>query len=426
MRNAFWISSPLARMRRLPRWSMSSFGWRPRFDSIRLPTMAAMSSRVIVRLLARELDAHARRDRVQLLVELVAADAAEVVAPEVEEQALDQLAGVVAGGRIARAQLLVDLDQRLVRRLGEVLVEGVGDERVLGVDVDRAEQPGDLVIGLVADRAEQGRRRDLALAVDLDPQLVLVVGLELEPGAAVRDDLGREQHPARRRILELAVVDARRADELADDDALGAVDHERPHVRHPRVVAHVHALALDLARLLDQELDVHVQRPAEREVLRPALLLGVLRGPELVVQELELHHLAGEVLDRADLVEQVPQALLDEPLERLELQLDEVRHLELVDADPVANLGNPGVGQTARGRGGKGCRLSGQHEGGLLDGVRRRGDGRAHRRSRIPRIVAVSNERDGKRVAADRPPPGVAAGYRVAMPGVSRRYIAGS
>ena len=49
MRNAFWISSPSARMRRLPRWSMSSLGWSPRLHSMRLPTMAAMSSRVIVR-----------------------------------------------------------------------------------------------------------------------------------------------------------------------------------------------------------------------------------------------------------------------------------------------------------------------------------------------------------------------------------------
>jgi hypothetical protein len=53
--------------------------------------------------------------------------------------------------------------------------------------------------------------------------------------------------------------------------------------------------------------------PAERQVLGPALLLGVLRVPELVVQELELHDLAGEVLDRADLVEQLAEALLDEP-----------------------------------------------------------------------------------------------------------------
>ena len=49
MRNAFWISSPLARMRRFPRWSMSS-GWPPPLlRMISCPTIAAMSSRVMVR-----------------------------------------------------------------------------------------------------------------------------------------------------------------------------------------------------------------------------------------------------------------------------------------------------------------------------------------------------------------------------------------
>ena len=74
-------------------------------------------------LVARQLDAHPAGDRVELLVELVAADPAEVVAAEVEEQALDQLAGVVAGGRIARAELLVDLDEGVLLGLGQVLVE---------------------------------------------------------------------------------------------------------------------------------------------------------------------------------------------------------------------------------------------------------------------------------------------------------------
>ena len=340
--------------------------------------------------LSRQLDVHARRDTVELLVELVPPDPTEVVPAEVEEQALDEPAGVLLGGRVARAQLLVDLDHRIVGRLGEVLVERVRDVRVLGIDVDRAEQAGDLVVRVVAHRPEQGGGRDLALAVHLDPQLVLVVGLELEPRAAVRDDLGREQHPARRRILELAVVDARRADQLAHDDALRAVDDERPHVRHPRVVAHVHALALDLAGLLDQELDVHVQRLAEGEVLGPALLLGVLGCPELVVQEAQLHHLLGEVLDRADLVEQVPQTLVDEPREGLELQLDEVRDLEPVVADPVAHLVDPSVGDPTGAGQYEGCRRDGQHERRLLDGVGRRGDGRAHRRSRIPRSSQMS------------------------------------
>ena len=115
---------------------MSSLRPSPRLSSTRWPTIAAMSSRVIVRRSRGQLDAHPARHRVELLVELVAADPTEVVAAEVEEQALDELAGVVTGRRIARAELLVDLDERFLLGAGEVLVEGVRDERVLGVRVD--------------------------------------------------------------------------------------------------------------------------------------------------------------------------------------------------------------------------------------------------------------------------------------------------
>ena len=270
-------------------------------------------------LLAVQLGPHPLGHRGELLVELVAADATEVVAAEVEEEALDQLAGVVAGRRVARAQLLVDLDQGVLLGLRQVLVQRRGDVLVLRVAVDGREDGADLVVVLVADGSQERRRGDLALAVDLDRQEVLVARLELEPGAAIRDHLGREERPAARRILEGAVVDARRAHELADDDALGAVDDERPLVRHEREVAHVDPLALDLAGLLDQEFDVHVERPAEGKVLGPALQFGVLGRTELVVQEMELHHLAGEVLDRADLVEQLAQPFFHEPVERAEL-----------------------------------------------------------------------------------------------------------
>jgi hypothetical protein len=113
-------------------------------------------------------------------------------------------------------------------------------------------------------------------------------------------------------------------------------------VGHPRVVAHVDPLALDLPRLLDQELDLDVERAAEREVARPALELGVLGVAELVVQELQLHHLGGEVPDRADLVEELPEPLFDEPRERADLELDEIRDLALLD-DPGVGLA-PGHG----------------------------------------------------------------------------------
>src|SRR4029450_5653593 len=88
---------------------------------------------------------------VELLVELVAADPAEVVAPEVEEQALDEGAGVVAGRRVARAELLVDLDESLGRRPGQVLLEGVGDVGMGDLDVAGREERTDLGGRLVAD-----------------------------------------------------------------------------------------------------------------------------------------------------------------------------------------------------------------------------------------------------------------------------------
>jgi hypothetical protein len=64
---------------------------------------------------------------------------------------------------------------------------------------------------------------------------------------------------------------------------------------------------------------------------------------ELVVEELELHHLAGEVLDRADLVEQLAKPLLDEPGERVELELDQVGDLELLVADAIDLLVDAGI-----------------------------------------------------------------------------------
>ena len=57
--------------------------------------------------------------------------------------------------------------------------------------VDAREQGDHLVVRLVADGAQQLGRLELALAIDLDVQLAARAGLELEPGAAVGDDLAR-------------------------------------------------------------------------------------------------------------------------------------------------------------------------------------------------------------------------------------------
>src|SRR5207249_5379916 len=88
-------------------------------DGIRDRNVTGVQTCALPILLAGELDAEAAGDAVELLVELVSADATEVVATEVEEQALDELTRVLTGGRIARAQLLVDLDRSEERRVGK-------------------------------------------------------------------------------------------------------------------------------------------------------------------------------------------------------------------------------------------------------------------------------------------------------------------
>ncbi len=92
-------------------------------------------------------------------------------------------------------------------------------------------------------RAQQRRDRDLALAVDLDREDVTVARLELQPGAPVRDQLGGEERATRGRIVFGGVIDARRAHELADHHALGAVDDECALSRHEREIAHEDVLS---------------------------------------------------------------------------------------------------------------------------------------------------------------------------------------
>src|SRR5919201_332838 len=122
IRNWFCSSSPTARTRRLPRWSMSSGSPPPLLSSISLR-------------------------------------------------------------RIARPDLLVHLHQGVVDVGGRVLIQGGLDELVLRIAIDVGKQCLDLVVAGVAERTDEGGDRDLPLAVDLDGEYVLSRGLDLQPGA---------------------------------------------------------------------------------------------------------------------------------------------------------------------------------------------------------------------------------------------------
>src|SRR6185436_19940469 len=189
-------------------------------------------------------------------------------------------------GLVARLQLL----------RGAHADEAVGhapvDRPVLQVQlVDRVEAPDDLVGAAQAERAEEDRRQELALAVDADVEQVLRVVLELHPRAAVRDDLRDVE-----RLVFRVEERARRAVQLADDDALGAVDDERAVVTHERDVTEVDLLLLDVADRLHARFRVLVphdepDRDLEGHGERHAALLALLD----VVLELHRDGRAAEI-----------------------------------------------------------------------------------------------------------------------------------
>ena len=306
------------------------------------------------------------------LADLVAADAAQVVAAGVEELSVEQAAGGLGGGRVAGAQALVELVHGpLAVALGAVagarfLVDRGGDELVdflfgvgafehrhdalvgaqAGVDFGSA-APARAAAGQfaefgVVERAQQGGDGDFALAVDLDGELVAVAGFEFEPGAAAGDQFGGAEGAAGGGVGVGAEVDAGRADQLGDDDALGAVDDEGAGLGHVGQVAEEQLLLFGFVGFLAEQADGDAQFAGVVEVALAALVRGLVGRDVAVVLEVELHAVAGEVGDRGHFAEEFAQALIEEPLVGVAQQVDQVGQLVRFGQARVVDRGRRG------------------------------------------------------------------------------------
>ena len=282
------------------------------------------------------------RLQAELAVDLVAADARQIVPLGVEVEGLEQVLAGLRGGGVGRADLAVQIGQSLVLGLDGLLVERVEHQRVA------LERLADLRLGH-ADGHQEHDGGLLALAVHAHAEHVTLVDLELQPGAAARDDLRAEDLLVRGAVRGAVEVDARGAHELGDDDALGAADDEGAVRGLQREIAHEHGLGLDLAGVAVLEFGVHVQRRGVGVVLLLALLHGVARLLEVRIREGQGHGL-GEVLDRGDLLEDLiqtrdmrhgvravlqillhallPALVADQPVEAVGLHAQQVGHID--------------------------------------------------------------------------------------------------
>lgn len=212
-----------------------------------------------------------------------------------------------------------------------------------GVDL---EELGQHLFVAVAQRTQQDRHRQLAATVDTGEQRVLRVELEVQPGAAVRNDAGAVQQLARAVGLATVVIEehARRAVQLRDDDALGAVDDEGAVVGHQRDFAEVDLLLLHILDGLGRRLAVvdhqahgHAQRRTVAHATLTALTLVEDRIAQLVADVFQggIAAVAGDREDRLQCsVQAVVRALgridvfLQEFTVGIHLDCEQERHFE--------------------------------------------------------------------------------------------------
>ena len=250
-----------------------------------------------------------------------------------------------AGGEHGFAGLGVDDVER--RLLAAPILDDIGHlPATLAADIGlRAVELVEDILVVHAERIEQRRHRQLALAVDTDVDDVLCVELEIEPRAAIGDHAGGEQELARCVRLTAIMIEqhARRTVHLADDHALGAVDDERAVRRHQRHVAHIDVLLLDIEHRAGFRVRIHfehdqAQRHAHRRRIGDAALAALV-GVELRLFQLVIHEIqlggAGEIADREHAAQRLFQAgdiavlgaRAQEMLVAFALHLDQVRHL---------------------------------------------------------------------------------------------------
>ena len=177
----------------------------------------------------------------------------------------------------------------------------------------RVELPQDQLVRLQAEGTQEHGAVELPLAIDPDRQDVLLVVLELDPGAPVGDDL-RQVDP-----LVAGEEHARAAVELADDHPLRPIDDEGAGVGHQRDLAEVDLLFLRIAhhprsRLRVLVVDEEAERDLERYGVSHAALPAL--GDRILV--LQFHRsAAGVALGHPVRVDRAAVRAADAVLERM-------------------------------------------------------------------------------------------------------------
>ena len=248
------------------------------------------------------------------------------------------------------------IDEILDGGLHDVSREFAADASLEGLPVDlhllgEVETVEDVLVGLEADSTQQGRHGQFLLTVDVSIHDLVDIRRELDPRTAEGDDTRR---------IELRSVgvhgcseeDTRRTVKLRYDDTLGTVDDEGAfwgHIGdHTQIDRLLYSLELLVLRVIARKLQLSFQGDTIGQTTLDALLDGVARRVDVVVQKLKCEIVAG-IRNGEVFLENLEKTLiqavvrvgfnLEEILKRFQLNVQEIRIVELADGCEINYCG---------------------------------------------------------------------------------------
>ncbi|MNJ43142.1 hypothetical protein D3C77_381370 [compost metagenome] len=177
---------------------------------------------------------------VKLLINFITADISQVISFWIKETCHQQALRIIKRWRLARTEALVNLNQCLLRRVRVVFIQRIADIFII------TQQIQNLSICTEAKRTKQYSYWNFTSTVDPDIDDVLRIHLELQPCTAVWNYCSG--------ICFLPVlidfrteIDARRANQLADNNPFRTVNNKGAGFRHQREISHKYFLLFDFA-----------------------------------------------------------------------------------------------------------------------------------------------------------------------------------
>ena len=195
------------------------------------------------------------------------------------------------GNHLARVLVHEVLDPRREHPRGQLAAHGLLEVGLVDLHLVRqVEDFQDLLVGLVADGAQQRRDGQFLLTVDVRIHHVVDVRSELDPRTLERNDSRRVELGAVR-VHALSEEHAGRTVQLGYDDTLRTVDDERTAFGHIGDRTEVHVLndntEIFVFVVRAVELQLGFQRNAVRQTALQALLDRVTGRVDIVVDKLQ-------------------------------------------------------------------------------------------------------------------------------------------